>query len=105
MSELTTEVNMKIKYLGPRAEVNVGGYGNHQKDTVKDYPKHIAEDLLASKRQNFVTEANAKAKLDALTVEQLKERLKKASIEIPADAKKADLIALVEKHETNTQGE
>lgn len=45
---------MKIKYLGPSPFVNVGGFGPHYKDTVRDYPKDIAEEILTtSKKQKF----------------------------------------------------
>ena len=45
---------MKIKYLGPSSSVNVGEFGPHPKDTVKDYPEPVAKELLATaKKQKF----------------------------------------------------
>ena len=45
---------MKIKYTGPRDSINVGGFGAHNKEQVKDYPDDVAEDLLdTSKKQQF----------------------------------------------------
>jgi len=45
---------MKIKYLGPSPSVNVGGFGEHLKNQVADYPDDVAEELLStSKKQRF----------------------------------------------------
>jgi len=45
---------MKIKYLGPRAAVEVAPFGPHGIGEIKDYPDEFAEELLkTSKRQEF----------------------------------------------------
>jgi|GEM_PF-3044484 len=42
---------MKIRYLGPSPSVNVGEFGPHYKDEVKDYPDKVGEELLATMRK------------------------------------------------------
>lgn len=50
---------MKIKYLGPGSSVNVGPYGQHNKNEVKNYPDEFAKELLAtSKKQKFEVVSN-----------------------------------------------
>lgn len=44
---------MKIKYFGPARSINVGVLGPHVKGRIVDYPKEIAEDLLADKKNDF----------------------------------------------------
>lgn len=45
---------MKVKYLGPRAMVDVAPYGSHLAGEIKDYPEEFAQALLAeSRRQHF----------------------------------------------------
>ncbi len=42
---------MKIRYLGPSPSVNVGEFGPHYKDEVKDYPDKVGKELLATMRK------------------------------------------------------
>lgn len=45
---------MKVKYSGPRDSINVGEFGPHAKDQVKDYPKEVAEELVeTANKQSF----------------------------------------------------
>lgn len=45
---------MKIRYLGPRTEVNVAPFGKHQLNDVKNYPDDFAKELMeTSSRQRF----------------------------------------------------
>ncbi|MEI7671537.1 MAG: hypothetical protein WCK00_05435 [Deltaproteobacteria bacterium] len=45
---------MKIIYLGPSPEVNVGGFEPHRQGEVREYPVAVGEDLPHSSRQRFV---------------------------------------------------
>ena len=51
---------MKIIYLGPSPEVNIGGYEPHRQGAIRDYPDAIGEDLLRSKKQRFEVAEPAK---------------------------------------------
>ena len=56
---------MKLRYLGPRQSVGVGGFGLHIAGEVRDYPEEFAFELLrTSVRQRFelVPEAPASPK-------------------------------------------
>lgn len=45
---------MKVRYDGPGDYVNVGGFGIHRKNQVKNYPKPLAIELIEkSVRQRF----------------------------------------------------
>ena len=44
---------MKIIYLGPSPEVNVGGFEPHRQGEVREYPVAVGEDLLRSAKQRF----------------------------------------------------
>ena len=47
---------MKIRYLGPSPAINVDVDGEvrvHVKDTVKEYPDEVGEDLLLGKKNRF----------------------------------------------------
>lgn len=45
---------MEIIYNGPLNEIEVAGYGRHQRGKKKSYPAKFAKELLAtSKRQKF----------------------------------------------------
>ncbi len=93
-----------IRYLGPGGSVMVHPYGRHAKDQEKEYPDDFATELLAtSRRQRFeVVEgggiADAEKDPKEMTVPELTELLEKLGIEIPAKAKKADLLRLLETH-------
>jgi hypothetical protein len=55
---------MKIVYLGPSPEVNIGGHEEpHRRGESREYPEAIGKDLLDSKKQRFVTKEDH----DALT--------------------------------------
>ncbi len=46
---------MKIKYLGPRTEINVEPHGKHQMGEEKDYPDDFGRELIeSSRKQRFV---------------------------------------------------
>lgn len=50
---------MKIKYLGPRDVIRVGGFGDHRRDEVKEYPEAVGRELVATGvRQKFETVEN-----------------------------------------------
>lgn len=43
-----------IKYLGPRAEIEVQGFGPHRRGQTKEYPDTVADELVATAvRQRF----------------------------------------------------
>jgi hypothetical protein len=44
---------MRVKYLGPRDSIAVGGFGPHREGEIKDYPDAVGEELLTGKRQKF----------------------------------------------------
>jgi len=57
---------MKIVYLGPSPEVNVGGYDDpHRRGEIRDYPDAIGKELLDSKKQRFVTKEDHDALAEA----------------------------------------
>lgn len=95
---------MKIKYLGPSDSVNVGGFGSQSKYEEKEYPDDVGAELLAtSKKQRFeaVDEYGIIATgpiPEKMTVAQLMDLLAKLDVEVPAGAKKGDLVALVNEH-------
>ena len=46
--------DMKIKYLGPSASINVAPFGPHARGEEKEYPDDFGADLIAtSKKQQF----------------------------------------------------
>jgi hypothetical protein len=50
----------KIIYRGPSPEVNVGLFGPHRRDEIKEYPDHVAAELLATGvKQKFEQVAGA----------------------------------------------
>jgi hypothetical protein len=56
---------MKVKYNGPSPEVNVGGFGVHTKNEVKDYPDAVGAELVATgKKQQFEAIDDKKGKKD-----------------------------------------
>ena len=63
------------------------------KDEVREYPDDFAAELMAtSKRQRFETEPSDPADM---TVNQLRQVLKDLDVEVPANAKKIELVNLV----------
>jgi hypothetical protein len=93
---------MLIKYLGTGSSVTVVPYGQHLKDEVREYPDEFGADLLeTSKRQRFEEDDGISATsppLKNMTVPKLQSLCKKLGIETGPKDKKAELIALVEKH-------
>lgn len=93
---------MLIKYLGPSKYVNIEPYGKHRKGDTKEYPDEFAVELLStSSRQQFEPVVGdgtiAVTPLpEKMTVPALKDLLDKLGLDFPANAKKADLIDLVE---------
>lgn len=90
---------MLIKYLGPSPEVNVGQFGSHRKDEVKEYPDNIGQELIATaqKQQFEAAEVGtvSASSAEVMTVEQLKTELGNF-YDAPTlkGLKKADLVAL-----------
>lgn len=93
---------MLIKYLGPSPHVNIEPYGQHRKGETREYPDEFAVELLStSSRQQFepVTGDGTIAITpppEKMTVPALKDLLDRLGVGFPANAKKADLVALVE---------
>jgi len=94
-----------IKYLGPSDSVEVAPYGTHDLGREKEYPDEFAADLLeTSNNQQFeeVDDGGTITKTGKdpqdMTVSELSDLLAALGIDIPARAKKADLISLLEKH-------
>jgi hypothetical protein len=57
---------MKIKYLGPRDSIRVGGYGKHDKDRVKEYPEEVGKELITTGvKQRFEAVDDPAAKEDS----------------------------------------
>lgn len=43
----------KVKFIGPSKAINVGDYGPHKKDEVKEYPDDVADELVQTARRNL----------------------------------------------------
>lgn len=81
-----------LVYKGPQDAVNVAGVGRVAVGQEFSVDDDRAVELLAKKKQQF---QEAAPDFTALSVAQLKDALSKKGIPFDANAKKADLIALL----------
>ncbi len=102
---------MKLKYLGPRDSIMIQGNGLHEKGEIKEYPDDVGQDLLAtSVKQKFeAVDDSVLSKtgkdLPDMTVPELKKLCDELHISYTADAKKADLVALIRGNTAEPQEE
>lgn len=101
---------MRIKYLGPNDHVVVEPYGKHLRDQVKSYSRKFGEELLATSEKQMFKETNepvtvedeaqaepeAEQNLEDKTMPELTAMLKEKGVEIPPNARKAELIEMLE---------
>lgn len=60
---------MLIKYLGPSPSVNVGVFGPHRQDRVKEYPDPVGAELLVTCRRQLFEKVEESTGSDTEIVE------------------------------------